>query len=386
MKKTLLMALSIAAIVGCQKTNPVDPITPNGDVIALSSGGVTVAQGRADEVVNQGIRVDFIEGDQIGLFAAFADKQDVPTAPSWAATDLDAQTGIYFENKPAACVTIAAAPKLAQFGWGTDGLGGVNADQIYPKKDANFFLYAYYPYTAKTDSVTVDATDGPQLSVRLNNTKPDKQEDVLWAVGKSRGGEGGAPASTEWVSRKDQLSPLTFKHALAQLQFRAYRESGAQECKFVSIKFTTNAKGLMNITDGTIAVEAMSTTPDNETIAVYDIVENATTDIPTLATAGDYTDALEILTNPLMIFPLVNTDLKLCKLEITVYYGASDPDTDPTNVKTFTVDLSGVTTGFNQGKKNQLILGVGQTVIALEGQIEAWEDNADGDDPVIPVE
>lgn len=379
MKKTLLMALSIAMIVGCQKTKPVDPQI-NGDVIALSSGGVTVAQGRADEVVNQGIRVDFIKGDQIGIFAAFADDQAAPTAPSWATTDLDAQKGIYFENKPAACVTIAATPDLAKFGWGSDGLGGVNADQIYPKKDANFFLYAYYPYTAKTDSVTVDPTDGPQLAVRLNNTTPDKQEDILWAVGKSV-----AQAPAAYISRKDQLGPLNFKHALAQLQFRAYRESGAQECKFVSIKFTTNAKGLMNITDGTIAVEAMSTTPDNETIAVYDIVENAT-DIPTLATAGDYTDALEILTNPLMIFPLVNTDLKLCKLEITVYYGASDPDTDPTNVKTFTVDLSGVTTGFNQGKKNQLILGVGQTVIALEGQIEAWEDNADGDDPVIPVE
>lgn len=154
----------------------------------------------------------------------------------------------------------------------------------------------------------------------------------------------------------------------------------------MSIKFTTNAKGLMNITDGTIAVEAMSTTPADQTIAVYDIIENANTDIPTLATPGTYTDALEILTNPLMIFPLTNTDLKLCKLEITVYYGATDPSGDPTNVKTFTVDLSGVSTGFNQGKKNQLILGVGQTVIALEGQIEAWEDNASGVDPVIPVE
>lgn len=381
MKKTLLMALSIAAIVGCQKTNTVDPITPNGDVIALSSGGVTVAQGRAGEEVNLGIRVDFIEGDQIGLFAAFADDQGTPTKPSWAATDLVAQTGIYFENMPAACVTVAAAPKLAQFGWGTDGLGGVNADQIYPKKDANFYLYAYYPYTAKTDSVTVDATDGPQLAVRLNNTTPDKQEDILWAVGKSV-----AQAPAAYISRKDQLGPLNFKHALAQLQFRVYKEAGAQDCKFVSIKFTTNAKGTMNITDGTMSVEAMSATPDDETIAVYNIVENANTDIPTLATPGTYTDALEILTNPLMIFPLINTDLKLCKLEITVYYGSGDPETDTGNCKTFIVDLSSVTTGFNQGKKNQLILGVGQTVIALEGDIEAWVENAANVDPVIPVE
>ncbi|MEG2727646.1 MAG: fimbrillin family protein [Mucinivorans sp.] len=403
MKKILFLALAIVTVVGCKKS-PQSPVENGTDeVIALSTGSVALS--KVDPVVNQGERIDFIIGDQIGVFAAYDVKSNqtpaaIPTAPDWTpATEatLKNQTGLYFSNMPAKC-TVPGVPGVstpsvtpavpATFTWGATGSALTAEKMIYPKGKRSIYLYAYYPYTSTAVDLVLptDATTNPKLNITLTDGSAyQTQADVLFTHGKS-------VAGFDTISRGDKLAKLTFKHALAQVQFKVYSTDAAvAACKLLSIEFVAPKKGVMDITTGATAVTSIAS-GDATTKATYSITENKNAKIPVAvkgASTPYYADALVVLAKPLMVFPLTSDQVKTCELKVKVYFGTktveSDIVADTDNQKEFTVDLTNVTNTFEIGKTNWLILGISRTTIDLTGDITAW-DQTNGNDSDIVVE
>lgn len=405
MKKLLLLALSIAAIVSCNRQVEVADQPVGGDpesdqIIQLSSGGgaaLTMAS------PNQGVRTKFIIGDQIGLFAAYGKLDGANNVPDWKAIDMPndsiLQTGQYFTNWPAQCYELRPASPgdpadtTDKFAWGAKGQGGVGVDRIYPRAQRGIFVYAYYPYSADTDTVSVDPVKGPLVKVKLrdlNNTGTvdapaftgildveHLQADVLFAKGISVK-DPAAPLDS--VKRPEPLAPLYFRHALAQVTFKVGREDKSAACKFVKIQFTVPHSGVMNLIDGKVEINAPSapTAADSLTYTV--------TDKETEAIEEGKDNALQVLeVNPLMVLPMTAAQAKTCRLQLTVYYGVDEPGTDPSNHRTFNVNLNfDNMKGFAQGKKNTLLMMVSETGIRLEASIAEWD--ADGEISEIPVE
>ncbi|MEG1413569.1 MAG: fimbrillin family protein [Mucinivorans sp.] len=386
MKKIIFLALAVVAIVSCKKNVGSTIEEPQQDVIALSTGNISLSK-----VANEGVRVVFGVDDQIGVFAAYADNQTTPTAPSWATGNAADQTGVYFGNIAAKCTTagVGSAPAgtPAVFSWGADGTGGLTNNQIYPKNEKKIYLYSYYPYAASGTSI--DPTAGPKLDIKLTDGAEDasiKQADVLWSVGASK-----QATPQAWISRTgdNQLAKLTFNHALAQLQFKIYRQDATvASCKFVQLEFQSPKAGSMNIMTGAIEVTPMdftNATPTGNTVAKYTIGDP--TSVVNI-TATQKTDATEINADPLMVFPMTIAQAQTCKLKIWIYFGsknAVDMTADKADIKEYEVKLNTASTlALLQGKLNFISLGVGETTIELTADIEAWDPT--GSSTELPIE
>ena len=392
MKKILFAALLVAAIVGCKRSAEIDvpQETEEGQAIALSSGKVSLSKADGDPVANEGVRVDFMVGDQIGVFAAYV-KQPATTTqvPDWSAPDPVYPLGRYFDNAPASCTkagtsTPSAAP--AEFGWGTSGIGGVEFDQLYPKKDRGVYLYAYYPLAHK-DSVVIHTTDGPQVSYLLDTLNPLKQPDILWAVGKSKGtGTPATPADT--ITRKDPLDVLQFEHALSQINFVLYRkDASVSACKLLEIKLRVPASGTVTLTKAAGSNVALTSKDSKATLGTFTVaagdanIANANVDVWDGTTPGSR--PTPVLTLPYMIWPLTAVQAQGCTLSVKLYFGTGDPATDTKNVRTYKIEMTGMG-AIAQGKLNLFILGVAPTIITLKGQITAW--GTDGNDSNLDIE
>lgn len=384
MKKILFFALIAATVLGCKRSADinVDPEPELTDAIMLSAGGPVVL-GRAvgDTTANKGPRLnEFVLEDQIGVYAVYTKKDGANIAPDWSEPVEGARTGRYFDNKPATCKGFSAkdgsnpATRWASFLWGNTGQGGVGVDQLYPKGEDSIFVYAYYPY--HQDSMVMNTTAGPSRKIRLDTITPLKQSDVLWAVGKSR-----ASTPVPYVKRKDPLAPLTFKHALAQLNFKVYRKgSSVAACQFVSIAFRCPVYGAMRITDGDMYI-TNSTVKDS--VGTYTILGNQVTHTD-IEYNSDLSQIQHLLATPYMVLPMSEAQAKACKLIVKLYFGKGDPSTDPTNVRTYDITLTNIKE-FVQGSLNTLSLGVGDTNIELLADIEPW-DNSNGTDSGLDIE
>lgn len=409
MKKILLIAFAVAATVSCHRTIDVGQVAPDvpqapGDVISLaafSDAAVTMAT-----VPGQGVRKDFIVGDQIALFAAYGNDRvgSAPTGPDWVQNSdpkLDSanQVGPYFINWPAYC-TIAGATSptasAAKFQWGLLGTGGVGVDRIYPRGDRAVYMYAYYPFYM-SDTVTLDPAKGPQLKIELKNNAvitadvEHVQPDILFAQGKSKGAGSPAPG-LDTIKRSDPLAPLVFNHALAQINFKVQLDKGAAECKFNSIQFFTPKEGVLNITDGVVTVTEPVSEPTDADAAgwmEYKIEHGKGEPIPVPTTEPDADPKVFPLyvleNNPLMIMPQTIAQAQKCRLWLTVYYGTEDPDSDTANLHTYKVNLNNAAMkAIVQGKKTTLTLTMNRTHVNLEASITPWGENTDN--PTIPVE
>lgn len=385
MKRVLFFALMAAAVVGCKQSTDIntDPEPELTDAIMLSSGApVVLSRAAGDTTFNQGPRLnEFVMDDQIGVYAVYTKKNASAVEPDWsdAPTTGTARTGRYFDNKPASCKafvtkTTPATGRWASFLWGNAGQGGVGVDQLYPKGEDSIFIYSYYPYHA--DSMVMDNTVGPRRNIRLDTLNPLKQADILWAVGQSK-----AVAPMPYVKRKDPLAPLTFKHALAQLNFKVYKK-GAQvkDCQFVGISFRCPVYGQMRITDGDMYV---TNSIVKDSVGTYKITGAQATETE-LTYNADIKQIGHLLAIPYMVLPMSELQARKCTLNVSIYYGKSDPDTDPTNVKTYPIDLTNIK-AFVQGSLNTLLLGVGDTQIDLLADITPW-DNTLGNDSELDIE
>lgn len=401
MKKLLLFAFAVVAIASCKRT--VDVENPNGggstetgDVIQLVSGtgGVAMTMADGDPIANQGVRKFFILGDQIALYAAYVKDNAGTKEPDWAHTGTPAedsvnQVGPYFQNMPASCTTagtVTDSPAevfAAKFGWGLTGTGGVGVDRTYPRNGRSLYVYGYYPYTK--DSVTLDPAKGPLLKITLvaldtiTEDAGHKQSDVLYTRGYSKP-VGSAPAALDTVSRNAQLDSLVFKHALAQVNFVVTRLNGAAESKLRRIEFSVPKAGVLNIMEGKVTV----TDPTQESEWIKYVITDQVNEPILLDTESTKLTVLK--TNPLMILPLTAAEAKKCKLKLTVYYGSNpNPSLDPTNEKTFIINLnSDAMKAFAQGKKNTLTMQMSETIVEIKASIEPWVDNTDSF--IIPVE
>lgn len=379
MKKILFFALMAAAVIGCKRSPETPQVEDNGQLIRLSSGSVKL--GRAD-VANQGVRVDFVLDDQIGVFAANATGSAGSETPDWTPS-----IGVYFENAPALCTEVSELvnSKPASFSWGPQGEANVTHNKLYPKADGKIFVYAYYPYTASADSINIDATDGPSVSYTLNTTSPLEQPDILWAIGKSK-------QSEPFVYRKDPLNVLQFEHALAQINFTLYKaDENTQACELVDIELQVPSAGTINLTKTSNNV-TLETSTGTQTIGTYKIkatdtnIQNKAVEEWENKGAGDVSEVRPdaVLKSPYMIWPLTATEAQSCKLKVTLYFGSGDPSTDPDNVKVFDIDMAKMSE-IKQGKLNHFILGVTPTVIDLKGQITEW-DTTNGQDSELDIE
>lgn len=386
MKRVLFFTLAAAAIVGCQRSPELPNVPENEaltDEILLSAAG-TVSLGKAtgDTTANYGPRLnEFVLNDQVGIYAVYTKKNNSNIEPDWAdaPTTGTARTGRYFDNKPAACTgfetkTSPLTGRWAKFLWGNTGQGGVGIDQLYPKGEDSIFVYAYYPF--HKDSMKMSTTEGPRREIRLDTLNPLKQADILWAVGESQ-----AAVPVPYVKRKDPLAPLTFKHALAQLNFKVYRKGAkVAACQFVSIKFRCPVYGQMRITDGNMYI-TNSTVKDS--VGTYSVSEGQVTDTE-IKYEANVADISHLLTTPYMVLPLSETQAKACSLEVKLYFGTKSAGEEPANVRTYDIDLTSIKQ-FVQGSMNTLSLGVGDTNIELLADIEPW-DTTNGTDSGLDIE
>lgn len=379
MKKLLLVAMAVASIVSCQKTDVTTPPTePQEGLIQLSMGGVSSRAG------NAGMLTVFEAGDQIGVVAAMLKEGD-PSTIEWTAP-------IHINNKPAAWLSNstpqpATDPVISTFKWGPAGEGGSLHDQFYPKKDRALSLFAYYPYTSSADSLIYDATTKtPNLLITLKDGKvtsgastidgttpavPDAniiQADVMWAKGVSK-----ATTPLDSVSRLDPLATLEFKHALAQVNFKVNKAADAADCFFDQIEFLTYKNGKLDITTGDIELTMPTSQTDS---AKYVITDNSGAQIDL---AG-----ISIITTgkPLMILPTKTEDeSKICKIRLRVNVGTElKPD-----YTWFDVATTGLKP-FNQGKLNTITLSLSKTGVTLTAKINPWVDNTPDEDTTLPVE
>lgn len=387
MKKILLMALTVMAIVACKKNVtgdpavlPQPPVTPDPDApIMLSVGG-----GVSTRTGNQGVRTLFEANDQIGVYATLV-KFTTPStyAPDWG--------NIYFTNKPA--VFKAIADTVATFTWGTILKNGdLASKQFYPSKDRSVYMYAYYPYTSHVDSMKVE-TGVPYRYVKLvegkigtenaADTVNKMQPDFMWAVGQSREKSPLTPA-LDTVRRTLALDTLNFQHALAQVDFGVYlMDENATDCYFDSITFIVPKNGKINITTGKVTIETPADPKLATDSAVYAITMKRNEQLPKLTASDKLSEAATQLleTSPLMVFPMTVAEVKGCIIEIVVNYGTiKDPET-----RTYKVSMDNMKT-LNAGKRNMIYLGVGQTEVLLEAKITPWLENEDKDNSVLPVE
>lgn len=393
MKRVLFFALMAAAVVGCKQSTDMEPdeALTGGQVIALTSGEVAIS--RADgsttaPTANQGTRVYFGLGDQIGVFAAYgnATTNIAPTGPDWADAVGDVSfKGRYFDNAPATCTTVGADAVPAKFTWGPAGEGGVAHEKLYPKKDRAIYAYAYYPLVTEADSITIDPTDGPKISYSLNTTAPLDQPDILWSIGKSK-----ATAPLDSITRKDPLGILQFEHALAQINFILYKkDASVSNCALVDITLTVPTTGTMTLskTVGNIALVSSKNDATNGkyTIATGDpnIGNSTVTEWDGTTNTEDKPRPASVLIVPYMIWPLTADQAQKCELVVRLYFGVGDPKTDTLNVREYKIDMTGMKP-ILQGKLNHFILGVTPTVINLEGQITPWGE--DGQDSGLAIE
>lgn len=372
MKKLLFSAIAIMSIVGCQKSGVTTPETePQDGLIRLSMGGISSRSG------NAGMREVFEAGDQIGIVATLL-KDDDPATISWDATP------IHIDNKPAAWLsnttptTPGADLVISTFKWGPKGEGGLSHDQFYPKKDRSLALFAYYPYTAATDSLIYDATTKePILVIKLKDGEVSTAEetdanviqaDVMWAKGVSK-----ATTPLDSVSRLDPLATLDFKHALAQVNFKVSKSADAADCYFDQIELLTYKDGKLNITTGVIELTKPNTPTDS---AKYVIKDNSGAPI---TAAG-----IDIITTgkPIMVLPTKTAaESEICKIRLRVNYGT---DVKP-DYMWYDVETKGIKP-FNQGKLNTITLALSKTGVALTAKIDPWVANDAADDPSLPVE
>lgn len=387
MKKLLLMALAVMAIVSCKKNVTGDPVvlppdvTPDPDApIMLSVGdGVSTRTG------NQGIRTLFEANDQIGVYATLVKF----TTPSTYAPDWD---NIYFSNKPA--VFNAIEDTVATFTWGTILKNGdLASKQFYPSKDRSVYMYAYYPYTSDGDSMKVE-TGIPYRYVKLvegkigdgkntADTVNKMQPDFMWAVGQSREKDP-LTAAVDTVRRTLALDTLNFQHALAQVDFGVYlMDENATDCYFDSITFIVPKNGKINITTGKVTIATPADPKLAADSAVYAITKKRNEQLPKLTASDKLSEAATQLleTSPLMVFPMTLDEVKGCIIEIVVNYGTVKA---PERM-TYKVSMDNMKT-LNAGKRNMIYLGVGQTEILLEAAITPWLNNKDEEDSILPVE
>lgn len=404
MKKILLIAFAVAAIVSCKKnvtgggdnSKPFEPATPDKSApmyLSVGNGG-GAAYGVAGKAGGIGIRqTTFEAGDVIGVYAATVKFVNPSTyAPDWTEK-------LYFENKPASYAATGTAADTVAFKWGMPSAqGGLDDIQFYPAKDRSIYVYAYYPYTQNTtDSVKLDAiTKVPSRFVSLVEGavvlagEPDEdknvnlmQPDYMWAVGKAQKVNEGDPV-VDTVRRTLRLDTLTFKHALAQLNFRIYlMDENATVCAFDSLVITVPKNGSYDLVTGTpkIIVDAVPTAAKDS--VSYVITAKKGESIPA-AIAGDKTNALDLLeTLPLMVLPMNVDELKGCKIKLVVNYG-KDGDTA---LRTYYVTMAQLgLKPVKQGSYNSIYMGVGQTEVTLNCNINPWGINDPADDSDLEVE
>ncbi len=383
MKKIIITLTIAVTIIACNKTSLNDQeqntTTPNpvDDIIQLSSGGTDTKS-----TVNQGVREEFILGDQIAFFAAYPDA-DNPTEPKWEEVtsneqdEID-QVGPYFLNAPAYCIAEAAAPDYAQFNWGESLETSEKTKKTYPKNDKEIYMYGYYPYNTAADTARI--VDGvPQLLIgldaryaNLGNVK-NLQPDVLWTVAASVG--------NPTIKRTEPLKPMTFEHALAQVDFKIKRAENSRACFFAEILFTVPKYGEMNITTGEVIPQKAAAEYDETELITYSITrpgqQIAVSDQDTKSVFADGADKY------LMVLPLTQQQTQECKLSVRVAYNSSGDG----EYKTFDIALDNASAlkEIKAGKLNTITLNVLETEIEIfAANITPWEDNVE--DSVLDVE
>lgn len=385
------MALAIAAVVSCQRNvspgNPPHPVVPGEpDLTApmfLSAGSGAVGTRTGGIGARQ---TQFQSGDIIGVYAAMGKLDATNVVPDW--------TNIYFANKPATFAGTGVAEDTTAFKWGLGGIGGLANDQFYPAKDRSIFVYAYYPYTKnEADSIKlissiptrfVTLVEGNVGDQTTEDTVNRMQPDYMWAVGKSVKPTAAPNTPVDSVRRTLGLDTLTFKHALAQLNFGVYlMDQKATTCTFDSIVLIVPKKGSYDIIKGKTTIIPGTTAADS---AAYYITTKSGEQIPAAAASEKPTDALNILdTYPLMVFPMTADELKGCEIEIVVNYG-DDRNPDRKRYVLKMKEQGNNLKPLRQGYYNTIYLGVGQTKVDLNCNVTPWIKNGIEDDIIIPVE
>lgn len=203
MKKSLFLALAIAAMVSCSQNEVItDGSTASKPISFAPQFGNSVAT-RADGALDQSITL-----------------------------------GVYAYNSSSIYDEISNLP----LAYATDGWYLTPKEHYYPNDDSDVNFWAYAPKDeSHLSSTACDATNGPSFTLTLANT--DKDVDIL------------ATQAVVTGKKSTSSTPITFtlKHLLAQVKFKAKVNStenaGAFDVKIYEITIAT--KGTANYANKT---------------------------------------------------------------------------------------------------------------------------------------
>lgn len=369
MKKKLLILLGVVALIGCKheqyKPQKEEPTVASDVAIPLSTYNVGSKAGNRDNTTG------FLVGDKIGVTAYFS-KQLTPSMTT-IPDEVDFETQPWFVNEAAtADAPTGATDKENTFQW-------VKSVPMFFPQGKNIFLYAYYPYSdgsTVTEGVkflgdaSVSPAFGPEkLEVKLLDesiTESDpaiKQPDVVVAKH-----DASVNRDTPVVA-PDKLK-LKFNHLLSQVQFYVkLAPSVVGVPTFQSLTFEVPGKANFAITAPDTYLD-LSVDDTDKTIYLIDKPEVGE------ITVDEDGQGTKVLENPIMVFPYSKEDLAKCKMTLVVNF-------DQYGDQTFDVSLAGLTEGFVQGGKNDIVLKISRVEITLSATISPW---VAGNEHEIPVE
>ena len=235
MKKNLITALSLLAVVGCQKTSVNEPDqdnTPITVVASLENGSTKTLM--TDEGIGKVVKSSWLESDKLGVYGFRQDGKNLINIGNNSRFD---------SNGSGACVDFTLNNSDNKLKWNYQGY--------------KHTFYAYYPYsaTAGDDYTKVSFTiPSIQNQAGKGDLSHIAEYDLLYSTSESMwNGNNG--------TNVEKVIDFSFHHALSALAISISSEFEAQEISKIRFVLSdeneklTVSKGTLNIGTGEINVE-----------------------------------------------------------------------------------------------------------------------------------
>lgn len=203
MKKFLLFAFAVAAMVSCKKA-PYEP-TPVGDGEEIAISSSTKATKGVVTDYEKDARNNFFAGDQIGIFLANEDTDAALVGYDF--TTEGARTDVGYE--------------YGEPFWKKLNPTSANGRLLFPvATPAKAKLYAYFPYSGTVGStVAVDATTAPAAPVVTFTLPVDQSTDVTLRVADLMYAKSEGKTAQEGWEKTSAAINLEFNHLLTKTAF-----------------------------------------------------------------------------------------------------------------------------------------------------------------------